>query len=57
MPRFACHIGARKPHRNSNVGALKRRGIIDSDAVRSPLRRLTREEAAGLDAALKEVGL
>jgi len=37
--------------------ALKRRGIIDSDAVRSPLRRLTREEAAGLDAALKEVGL
>jgi len=37
--------------------ALKRRGIIDSDAVRSPLRRLTHEEAAGLDAALKEVGL
>ena len=37
--------------------ALKRRGIIDSDAVRSPLRRLTREEAAGLDAALKEMGL
>jgi 4-hydroxy-tetrahydrodipicolinate synthase len=37
--------------------ALKRRGVITSDAVRSPLRRLTREEAAGLDAALKEVGL
>ncbi len=37
--------------------ALKRRGVITSDAVRSPLRRLTREEAARLDAALKEVGL
>ena len=37
--------------------ALKRRGVIASDAVRSPLRRLTAEEAAGLDAALKEVGL
>jgi 4-hydroxy-tetrahydrodipicolinate synthase len=37
--------------------ALKRRGVITSDAIRSPLRRLTREEAARLDAALKEVGL
>jgi 4-hydroxy-tetrahydrodipicolinate synthase len=37
--------------------ALKRRGLITSDAVRSPLRLLTREEAARLDAALKEVGL
>ena len=27
MRRFARHIGARKPHRDSNVGALKRRGI------------------------------
>ncbi|RPJ53028.1 MAG: dihydrodipicolinate synthase family protein, partial [Acidobacteria bacterium] len=37
--------------------ALTRRGVIASDAVRSPLRRLTGEEAAALDAALKEVGL
>ncbi len=36
---------------------LKRRRIIASDAVRSPLRRLTAAEAAGLDSALKEVGL